>query len=211
MIHPSDVAFAILLLKNSKALWESEFDKNEDSAVAVRTLFNSQAQKKHEFGKVMWSNEGMEFFNMCKSNWDKVYADKEHWDTLQSDWCSHIKHMKTPLQHMQLNQGDKKQATVEMIPTPKTSELPLQTNKFFFPGNEEYEGDEYEIMRRRDAMQMPALQDLNQDEINHGLILISDATGQENDEEEEDMVSEKVAETVARVQTTTRRKRERYW
>ena len=38
MIHPSDIAFTILLIKNGKALWISQF-KNKDN---TKALFNSE-------------------------------------------------------------------------------------------------------------------------------------------------------------------------
>ncbi len=56
-------------------------------------------------------------------------------------------------------------------------------------------------------MQMPALQDLNQDEINHNLNLIRDATGQDNDKEEEEMVSDEIAETVAKSTDNNKKKK----
>jgi hypothetical protein len=44
----------------------------------------------------------MDYFNNCKKNWDRTYADVERWEKLQEDWCKHIKDTKSSLIHMAL-------------------------------------------------------------------------------------------------------------
>ena len=77
MIHPSDIVFTVLLIKNGKAQWIGEYNKNNNTGLKVKGLFNSDTQKKWTFGEVMWSAEGMDYFNKCKMNWDRTYADVE--------------------------------------------------------------------------------------------------------------------------------------
>ena len=89
MIHPSDIAFTILLIKNGEAHWIDEYKKKDNTGPKVKGLFNSDTQKKRTFGEVMWSAEGMDYFNNCKTNWDRTYADVERWEQLQADWCKY--------------------------------------------------------------------------------------------------------------------------
>ena len=77
MVHPSDIAFTILLIKNGEAHWIDEYKKKDNTGPKVKGLFNSDTQKKRTFGEVMWSAEGMDYFNKCKTNWDRTYADVE--------------------------------------------------------------------------------------------------------------------------------------
>ena len=54
MIHPSNIVFIILLLKNSEALLTSEY-KNDGTGSKVKRLFNSEAtrhQDESEMGLV---------------------------------------------------------------------------------------------------------------------------------------------------------------
>lgn len=88
MIHPSDIAFIVLLLKNSESLWISEYKNEDNTESKVMTRFNSG-------GGVMWSDEGMEYFNACKKNCEKTYVEKDRWDKLQADWCVYLQdHLK---------------------------------------------------------------------------------------------------------------------
>ena len=85
MIYPSDIAFTILLIKNGEELWISEYKNEDNTGTKVKVLFNSESQKKRSFGDNLWSAEGMEYFNKCKTNWDRTYADGERWEKLQAD------------------------------------------------------------------------------------------------------------------------------
>ena len=61
MIHPSNIIFLILLLKNGETLWIREYNNKNSTGSKVKTLFNSKIQKKWTFGVGMWSAEGMEY------------------------------------------------------------------------------------------------------------------------------------------------------
>ena len=61
MIHPSDIAFIVLQLKNGNAQWISEYNDKDKIGPKVKALFNSDTQKKRTFGEVMlWSAEGID-------------------------------------------------------------------------------------------------------------------------------------------------------
>ena len=183
MIHPSDIAFTILLIKNGKAQWIDEYMNKGNTGPKVKGLFNSDTQKKRTFGEVMWSAEGMDYFNNCKKNWDRTYADVERWEKLQEDWCKHIKDTKSPLIHM---------ALVAKKKTPSVGEqqdvLPDVPNVFLFPGDEGYEGDEYERLRRESGAsnRTGLLNMLGQNEINEDLQKMNDAQLEEHESDEVD-------------------------
>ncbi len=46
MIHPSDIAFTILLIENGKELWISEYKNKDKTGTKVKELFNSKSQKR---------------------------------------------------------------------------------------------------------------------------------------------------------------------
>ena len=79
MIRPSDIALTILLIKNGKELWISEYKNKDNTGSKVKALLNSESQKERAVGENLWSAEGMEYFTQCKMNWDRMYADGEHW------------------------------------------------------------------------------------------------------------------------------------
>ena len=183
MIHPSDIAFTILLIKNGEAHWIDEYKNKDNTGPKVKGLFNSDTQKKRTFGEVMWSAKGMDYFNKCKTNWDRTYADVERWEKLQEDWCKHIKDTKSPLIHM---------ALVAKKKTPSVGEqqdvLPDVPNVFLFPGDEGYEGDEYERLRRESGAsnRTGLLNMLGQNEINEDLQKMNDAQLEEHESDEVD-------------------------
>ena len=181
MIHPSDIAFTILLIKNGEAHWIDEYKNKDNTGPKVKGLFNSDTQKKRTFGEVMWSAEGMDYFNKCKTNWDRTYADVERWEKLQEDWCKHIKDTKSPLIHMALV-AKKKAPSVGV----QHDVLPDVPNMFLFPGDEGYEGDEYERLRRESGAsnRTGLLNMLGQNEINEDLQKMSEAQlGDDSNEE----------------------------
>ena len=183
MIHPSDIAFTILLIKNGEAHWIGEYKNKDNTGPKVKGLFNSDTQKKRTFGEVMWSAEGMDYFNKCKTNWDRTYANVERWEKLQEDWCKHIKDTKSPLIHMALVAKKKAQSV-----SVQHEILPDVPNMFLFPGDEGYEGDEYERLRRESGASNPTglLNMLGQNEINEDLQKMNDAQLEEHESDEVD-------------------------
>ena len=183
MIHPSDIAFTILLIKNGEAHWIDEYKKKDNTGPKVKGLFNSDTQKKRTFGEVMWSAEGMDYFKKCKTNWDRTYAGLERWEKLQADWCEYIKDKKSPLLHMALI--NKKKAPSVDVQQEMESGTP---NMFLFPGDDGYEGDEYERLRRESGAsnQTGLLNMLGQNEINEDLQKMNDAQLEEHESDEVD-------------------------
>ena len=106
----------------------------------------------------MWSAEGMDYFNKCKTNWDRMYDDEEQQEKLQAKWCEYmIKDQKPPLLNVAL--VDKKKTTSVHVQQEFVSGAP---NMFIFPGDEGYEGDEHERLTcKSDAMLGP--NEINED------------------------------------------------
>ena len=169
--------------QTGKAQWIDEYKNKDNTGPKVKGLFNSDTQKKRTFGEVMWSAEGMDYFNKCKTNWDRTYADVERWEKLQEDWCKHIKDTKSPLIHMAL--VAKKKAPAVGV---QHDVLPDVPNMFLFPGDEGYEGDEYERLRRESGASNPTglLNMLGQNEINEDLQKMNDAQLEEHESDEVD-------------------------
>jgi hypothetical protein len=84
IISPSNIAFAISVIKNGWDVWDQKIRMKELGAavhskqeVKVRPLFTEGTGKKKEQGKSLWSDEGMKYFKRAEKSWRKVYKNKE--------------------------------------------------------------------------------------------------------------------------------------
>lgn len=68
LIGPSDIAYAIAVVKNGLKVW-----RNEPGA---KPLFTHGEKKKRGYGQCMWSAEGKSFYEMAKKNWTVVFKSK---------------------------------------------------------------------------------------------------------------------------------------
>ena len=84
----------------------------------------------------------MDYFDKCKTNWERMYGNGERWEKLQAKWCKYTKDKKLPLLHMAL--VDKKKKTSVNAQQDIVSGAPKM---FIFPGDQGYDGDEYEQLR----------------------------------------------------------------
>lgn len=102
IISPSDIAYVITLIKNSKHVWMAEKDtwkQDEDNRnaeeeggdpvngiddddddekdVRLRPLFTSGEKKKREYGQTTWSDEGIDYYEKGLKNWKVVFGQSE--------------------------------------------------------------------------------------------------------------------------------------
>jgi hypothetical protein len=85
MIGPSDVAYVITLLKNSKDVWMH--DPTDKTAVPPKQLYTRGESKKRTFGKSTMSEEGIKFFNKGVKNWKMAFnKNGPLFESLQTGW-----------------------------------------------------------------------------------------------------------------------------
>lgn len=106
IIGPSDIAYVITLIKNSKDVWmaektawhdddnrkvEEEEEGGEDDPVhgldddeddnekdrRLRPLFTSGEKKKREYGQTTWSDEGIDYYENGLKKWKVVFGQSE--------------------------------------------------------------------------------------------------------------------------------------
>ncbi len=93
LIWPSDIAYVISVVKNSKGMWDQEVEMREMARsaeavtdVKVRPLFTEDKGKKKELGKNLWTKDGIKYYNMGDKNWRTVYKDKKFMSILYGGW-----------------------------------------------------------------------------------------------------------------------------
>ncbi len=75
VIGPSDIAYIVLVIKNSKDMWDQDIQMQELGAEAVgnpekklKTLFTSGSGQKRTQGKRLWNLESMKYFHRAEKN-----------------------------------------------------------------------------------------------------------------------------------------------
>ncbi len=70
VIGPSDIAYIVSLIKNSKGMWSQDIQVQELGAEAIKNpekklkpLFTSGSGQKRTQGKSLWNLEGMKYFH----------------------------------------------------------------------------------------------------------------------------------------------------
>ena len=83
MITPSDIAFVISIIKNSRHVWDqtmkmtsTAFNANVENEKKLRPLFTEGTGKKKEQGKSLWSAKGMKYFKRAERKWKKIYQNE---------------------------------------------------------------------------------------------------------------------------------------
>ena len=59
IITPSDVAYVVALMENSREMWTTPRDEN---GIKVRPLYTSGENMKRTYGKNIWNEDGMDFY-----------------------------------------------------------------------------------------------------------------------------------------------------
>jgi hypothetical protein len=73
ILTPSDIAFAICLLKNSIGMWRHKMANNGDAG-NTKPLFSAGEGKKREHGETVWSKEGLRYFKETQRNWMEAFV-----------------------------------------------------------------------------------------------------------------------------------------
>jgi hypothetical protein len=75
IIGPSDIAYIVSIIKNSKGMWDQDIQVRELRAEAMenpenrlKPLFTSGSGQKRTQGKSLWNLEGMKYFHQVEKN-----------------------------------------------------------------------------------------------------------------------------------------------
>jgi hypothetical protein len=88
-VTPSDIAFILALIKNGLGMWEQS-RRLQDTPTRVEKkavpLFTKREGQKRESGRMIWNNDGLNFYYTAERNWKKVYSDKDELSDLFNKW-----------------------------------------------------------------------------------------------------------------------------
>ena len=75
IIGPSDIAYIVSIIKNSKGMWDQDIQMQELGEEAkknpekkLKQLFTSGSGQKRTQGKSLWNLEGMKYFHWAEKN-----------------------------------------------------------------------------------------------------------------------------------------------
>jgi hypothetical protein len=90
---PSDIAYIVSTIKNSKDMWNQDLRKRELGAQAIgspekklKPLFTSGSGQKRIQGKSLWNLEGMKYFHRAETKWRQIYDRKKDMRVLYNGW-----------------------------------------------------------------------------------------------------------------------------
>ena len=91
IIGPSDIAYVITLVKNSKLVWlqapNSGNDEDQGNTKKIKPLFTAGEGKKRIFGETTWSKTGTKYYDKAKENWRDCFNPKHpYYKILKSSW-----------------------------------------------------------------------------------------------------------------------------
>ena len=90
LIGPSDIAYVITVLKNSKAAWLHNTADN--NAPIPKPLFTRGESKKRVFGNTTMNKDGQDYFKEGVKNWKKVFDPTSvGFSNLKSEWEQWLK------------------------------------------------------------------------------------------------------------------------
>ena len=90
MIGPSDIAYVVTVLKNSKAAWLH--DTADKTAAIPKPLFTRGESKKRVFGNTTMNKDGQDYFKEGVKNWKKVFdPTSTGFSNLKSEWEQWLK------------------------------------------------------------------------------------------------------------------------
>jgi hypothetical protein len=92
VIGPGDIAYIVLIIKNSKDMWDQDLRMQELGAQAMgnpekklKPLFTSESGQKRTQGKNLWNLDGMKYFHRVEK-WRQVYDSKNDMKVLFKGW-----------------------------------------------------------------------------------------------------------------------------
>jgi hypothetical protein len=75
VIGPSDIAYIVSIIKNSKGMWDQDIqmqklgeEAKENLEMKLKPLFTSGSGHKRFQGKSLWNIEGMKYFHQAEKN-----------------------------------------------------------------------------------------------------------------------------------------------
>jgi hypothetical protein len=75
IIGPSDIAYVVSIIKNSKGMWEQDIQMQElgeetkdNPEKKLKPLFTSGSGQKRSQGKTLWNLEGIKYIHRAKKN-----------------------------------------------------------------------------------------------------------------------------------------------
>jgi hypothetical protein len=84
VIGPGDIAYIVLIIKNSKDMWDQGLRMKELGAQAMgsqekklKPLFTSGSGQKRTQGKSLWNLDGVKYFHRAETKWRQVYDSKK--------------------------------------------------------------------------------------------------------------------------------------
>ena len=90
---PSDIAYVISIIKNSKEMWDQDVRMKEMGKGAMATqekkarpLFTQGEGRKQEKGETLWNKDGMQFFCKAEKTWKEIYNSKEKMKVIYNKW-----------------------------------------------------------------------------------------------------------------------------
>jgi hypothetical protein len=93
IIGPSDIAYIVSIIKNSKSMWDQDIpmrelgeEAKENPEKKLKPLFTSGSSQKRTQGKSLWNLEGMKYFHQAEIKWKEVYDNKKDMRVLYNGW-----------------------------------------------------------------------------------------------------------------------------
>ena len=93
VLMPSDIAYVISIIKNSKEMWDQDVRMKEMGKGAMATqekkaqpLFTQGEGRKQEKGQTLWNKDGMQFFCKAEKTWKEIYNSKEKMKVIYNKW-----------------------------------------------------------------------------------------------------------------------------
>ena len=75
IIGPSDIAYIVSIIKNSKGMWDQDIqmqelgeEAKENPEEKLKPLFKSESGQKRTQGKSLWNLDGMKYFHRVEKN-----------------------------------------------------------------------------------------------------------------------------------------------
>ena len=89
-ITPSDIAYVIALITNGRDVWDQAkrlmSTPDAPPEKKEKTLFSTGEGKKRESGKLVWNNEGLEYYYSVEKKWRVTYNSEEEFSVMINGW-----------------------------------------------------------------------------------------------------------------------------
>ncbi len=87
IIGPSDIAYIVSIIKNSKGMWDQDIwmqelgkEAKENPEKKLKPFFTSGSGQKRTQGKSLWNLEGMKYFHWAEKNRRRVMIIRRIWE-----------------------------------------------------------------------------------------------------------------------------------